>query len=102
MLRSRIASRTAPRVGEVASAKGCSGGRSPRAFVVITTGAAPGFFALRLGKLMGARVVWLDSIANASALSLAGQKAGKHADLWLTQWPELASEDGPDYRGSVL
>ena len=70
--------------------------------VVITTGAAPGFFALRLGGLMGARTVWLDSVANASALSLAGQKAGKHADLWLTQWPELASEEGPDYRGSVL
>ena len=70
--------------------------------VVITTGAAPGFFALRLGGLMGARTVWLDSVANASALSLAGQKAGKHADLWLPQWPELASEEGPDYRGSVL
>lgn len=70
--------------------------------VVITTGAAPGYFALRLGKLMGARVVWLDSIANAANLSLAGRKAGKHADLWLTQWPELAGEDGPQYKGSVL
>lgn len=70
--------------------------------VVITTGAAPGFFALRLGKLMGARVVWLDSIANAAALSLAGTKAGKHADLWLTQWPELAGDGGPQYKGSVL
>ena len=70
--------------------------------VVITTGAAPGFFALRLGGLMGARTVWLDSIANASALSLAGQKAGKHADLWMTQWPDLARDGGPEFKGSVL
>ena len=70
--------------------------------VVITTGAAPGYFALRLGGLMGAKTVWLDSVANASALSLAGTKAGKHADLWLTQWPDLAADDGPDYAGAVL
>lgn len=70
--------------------------------VVITTGAAPGYFALRFGKLLGARTVWLDSIANSEELSLAGQKAGKHADLWLTQWPELAREGGPHHEGAVL
>ena len=70
--------------------------------VVITTGAAPGFFALRVGSMLGARTVWLDSIANAEEVSLSGQKAGKHADLWLTQWPELATPDGPTYEGSVL
>src|SRR3954453_21539602 len=31
---------------------------------VITTGAAPGYVALRLAKLRGCRTVWLDSIAN--------------------------------------
>lgn len=70
--------------------------------VVVTTGAAPGYFALRLGKLLGARVVWIDSIANAGEISLSGQKAGHHADLWLTQWPHLAREDGPQFFGSVL
>ena len=40
--------------------------------VVITTGAAPGYFAVRIGKLLGARVVWVDSIANAEELSLSG------------------------------
>lgn len=70
--------------------------------VVITTGAAPGFFALRLGALMGCRTVWLDSIANAEELSLAGKRAGKHSDLWLTQWPHLAEQDGPDFKGKVL
>lgn len=70
--------------------------------VVITTGAAPGYFAIRLAPLVGARTIWLDSIANADELSLAGQKAGRHSDLWLTQWPHLEGPDGPDWKGSVL
>lgn len=70
--------------------------------VVVTTGAAPGYFAVRFGKWLGARVVWLDSVANAQELSLSGQKAGTFVDLWLTQWPHLAKEDGPRYKGSVL
>lgn len=70
--------------------------------VVITTGAAPGFFAIVFGKLLGARTIWIDSIANAEELSLAGRKARRWADHWLTQWPELAREAGPRYLGSVL
>jgi UDP-N-acetylglucosamine:LPS N-acetylglucosamine transferase len=70
--------------------------------VLITTGAAPGYIALRLASLAGIRTVWVDSMANADALSLSGEMAGRHADLWLTQWPHLARPQGPDYRGSVL
>jgi len=70
--------------------------------VVLTTGAAPGYFALRVGKWLGARVVWIDSIANAEELSMSGQKAGGFADLWLTQWPHLARDCGPQCHGSVL
>lgn len=70
--------------------------------VVITTGAAPGYFAVRFGKLLGARVVWIDSIANADELSMSGVKAGKFVDLWLTQWPHLARDGGPRFCGSVL
>jgi UDP-N-acetylglucosamine:LPS N-acetylglucosamine transferase len=73
-----------------------------RPTVVITTGAAPGYLALRLAALIGIRTVWIDSIANAEALSLSGRKAGKHADLWLTQWEHLTQPDGPHYRGSVV
>jgi len=70
--------------------------------VVVSTGALPGYLAVRLGKWFGARTVWLDSIANAQELSMAGQKVGPYADLWLTQWPELAVPGGPKYAGSVL
>jgi UDP-N-acetylglucosamine:LPS N-acetylglucosamine transferase len=45
--------------------------------VVITTGAATGYVALRIGKLLGARTIWVDSIANVEELSLSGRKAGK-------------------------
>lgn len=75
---------------------------SERPDVVVSTGAAPGYFALRLGRLLGAKTVWVDSIANADEISMAGAKAGPHADLWLTQWPHLAGGDGPVYRGTVL
>lgn len=70
--------------------------------VVITTGAAPGYFGVRFGKWLGARVVWVDSVANAEELSMSGRKAGSFVDLWLTQWPHLASEGGPQCMGSVL
>ena len=70
--------------------------------VIISTGAAPGYLALHFGKWMGARTIWLDSMANAEKLSLSGQKAGRYADLWLTQWAHLAEKDGPQFYGSVL
>ncbi|WP_425499859.1 UDP-N-acetylglucosamine--LPS N-acetylglucosamine transferase [Luteolibacter marinus] len=70
--------------------------------VVISTGAAPGFFALKIGRMMGIRTIWVDSIANAEELSMSGDKAGSCADLWLTQWPHLARKNGPSCIGNVL
>jgi hypothetical protein len=69
---------------------------------VVTTGAAPGYLAVRIGHRFGARTAWIDSIANSGEMSRAGRLAGKHADLWLTQWEHLAGGDGPSYLGSVL
>lgn len=69
---------------------------------VLSTGAAPGLIALRLAKLFGARVLWLDSIANVEELSLSGRKALKFADLTLTQWPEVAKHSQAKFKGAVL
>lgn len=79
---------------------------------VVTTGAAPGYFAIRIGHILGARAIWVDSIANCDALSMSGEKAGPHSDLWLTQWPHLAESQraqqgrrvhrGPRYRGATI
>jgi len=73
-----------------------------RPSVVISTGAAPGYFAILLGRLFGARTIWIDSMANIEDLSMSGSRVGRYADLWLTQWPHLAKADGPHYGGSVL
>jgi UDP-N-acetylglucosamine:LPS N-acetylglucosamine transferase len=70
--------------------------------VVVSTGAAPGYFAMRFGRLFGARTLWLESIANVEELSLSTKLARPYADLLLTQWPHLAQPEGPHYRGSVL
>lgn len=73
-----------------------------RPSIILTTGAAPGFAALSIGKLLGAKTVWIDSIANSEELSRSGRAARRWADLWLTQWPHLATERGPQYWGNVL
>jgi UDP-N-acetylglucosamine:LPS N-acetylglucosamine transferase len=70
--------------------------------VVISTGAAPGYFAILLGSTFGAKTIWIDSMANIEDLSLSGARVGRYADLWLTQWQHLAKSDGPHYAGGVL
>lgn len=70
--------------------------------IVVSTGAAPGYFALLFGKALGAKTIWLDSIANVEQLSMSGQMAGRYADLWFTQWEHLATPEGPLYRGAIL
>jgi UDP-N-acetylglucosamine:LPS N-acetylglucosamine transferase len=70
--------------------------------VVISTGALPGFFAIVLGKLLGRRTIWVDSIANVAELSMSGSTVGPFADMWLTQWRELARPRGPRFEGAVL
>ena len=73
-----------------------------RPHVVVSTGAAPGYFAVRFGRLLGARTIWIDSLANVEQLSKAGQMAGRYANLWLTQWPALARAGGPSFAGQVI
>jgi len=73
-----------------------------RPALVVSTGAAPGLFGLVFGRLLGARTVWVDSVANVERVSLSGRLARPFAQLWLTQWPHLARDGGPDFAGSVL
>jgi UDP-N-acetylglucosamine:LPS N-acetylglucosamine transferase len=71
--------------------------------VVITTGSAPALVALLFARrLLGARTIWIDSIANVERLSSSGALARHVADVWLTQWPALRTERGPDCWGQVL
>lgn len=69
---------------------------------VISTGALPGFFAIAIARRFGARTMWLDSVANAEEMSMAGRLARRHADRWLSQWPAVAEAAGAEWHGAVL
>lgn len=60
--------------------------------VVISTGAAGGCIVCFLSKLLGAKVVWFDSITNVERISLSGRMVRYIADLFLVQWAELADQ----------
>lgn len=69
--------------------------------VVISTGAAPGFWGILWGRFFKAKTIWLDSIANSGRLSLSGRLAIKVADEVLTQWAHLEGEK-VKYVGSII
>ncbi len=60
--------------------------------IIITTGAAPGLWAVIAGKVSGARTIWVDSMANAEKLSMCGTISRYFTNLHLTQWPHLAGK----------
>jgi len=71
--------------------------------VVISTGAAAGCIMCFLGKLRGAKIIWLDSITNVERMSLSGRMVRYVADLCLVQWPELVDKYRVvEYEGSVI
>lgn len=71
--------------------------------VVISTGAAPGLLLCLLAKLFGAKIVWLDSIANTEKLSMSGRMVRPFADLILSQWPEVAAKyKNVEFVGAVI
>ena len=70
--------------------------------VVISTGAAPGYIAICWGRLIGARTIFIDSIANVEKLSMSARLASRCAHVTLTQWSELAGEQGPQFWGAVV
>ncbi|CAG5068549.1 hypothetical protein DYBT9623_01280 [Dyadobacter sp. CECT 9623] len=69
--------------------------------IIITTGAAPGLMGIIAGKVIGAKTVWIDSIANVENISMSGRIATSIADRSYTQWPDL-SNSKVTFNGSVL
>lgn len=70
--------------------------------VVVSTGAAGGFLAIRIARLIGARTMFIDSIANARELSISARLSMGVADRVLSQWPGVAALTGAEYRGAVI
>lgn len=69
---------------------------------IVSTGALPGFFAIAIGRKLGAKTLWVDSVANAEEMSMAGRLARNHADRWFSQWPAVAEAAGAEWHGAVL
>lgn len=71
--------------------------------VVISTGAAVGCIVCFLCNLLGAKIIWVDSVTNVERLSLSGRMVKYIADLFLVQWPELTDRyKNVEYRGAVI
>lgn len=71
--------------------------------VVISTGAAVGCIVCFLAKVIGAKVIWIDSITNVKKPSLSGRIVRYIADLFLVQWPEIAEKyQNVEYKGVVI
>ncbi len=73
-----------------------------RPHIVLSTGAAPGYFCLLAGRLVGARTLWIDSVANGEELSMCGKLSKRTAHACLTQWEHLADGAAVQYKGAVL
>ncbi len=72
----------------------------PRA--IVTTGSAPMLAFILLGRLIGARTLWIDSIANSERMSSSGRLAKRLAHRVISQWPEVAEKEGVECWGAIL
>jgi UDP-N-acetylglucosamine:LPS N-acetylglucosamine transferase len=70
---------------------------------VVTTGSMPLAVFCIWAKLFGAKIVWIDSVAQIETMSMSGQLMRRVADLCLVQWPDLVARyPGVEYAGEVL
>ncbi len=69
--------------------------------VIVTTGAAPGVVALFIGKLIGAKTIWVESLCHAEKVSISGKICNLFADRVYTQWPHLATSKIV-YSGNIM
>jgi UDP-N-acetylglucosamine:LPS N-acetylglucosamine transferase len=70
--------------------------------VIITTGSLPIAIVCVVSKCFGAKVLWVDSIAQMDELSLSGNLMLRFADVLLVQWPEVAEKYGAvEYVGEL-
>jgi len=77
--------------------------RKEKPNVIFSTGAAPGLLCCFFGKIFGAKIIWLDSIANTQKLSMSGRLVRPFANLILSQWPDVADKyPNVEYAGEVI
>ncbi len=72
-----------------------------RPTAIISTGAAPGLICLFVGKILGKKTIWIDSIANVQRLSASGRIASLFVSEVYTQWKDLATSR-VKFAGNIL
>ena len=71
--------------------------------VVISTGSFPLALFCIVSRLLGSKIVWIDSISQIDGLSMSGRLIRPFADLFFVQWPELEnSYPGTRYEGELV
>jgi oligosaccharide biosynthesis protein Alg14 len=75
--------------------------RRERPDVILSTGAALAFPFFLVGKLFGARLVYVESLTRTDRLSLTGRLVYPFADAFFVQWPEAARRRAR-YAGRLL
>ena len=69
--------------------------------VIITTGAAPGVFAVFIGKIFNLKTIWIDSIANCDEISMSCKIVSILASKTYTQWEHLSTKN-IIFKGNIL
>jgi len=77
--------------------------KKEKADCVLTTGALMGFAAALAGKLMGKKIIYIESFARVDTASLTGRLIHPIADLFIVQWEEgLAFFPKAVYGGAIF
>ena len=76
--------------------------RKERPTVMLSTGAGPAVSAAIAAKLLGVRVVYVETVAAVSEPSLTGILMEPLADAYFVQWPELAKGKPERWKGNIF
>ena len=76
--------------------------RTHRARVVISTGAGVAVPFIWVGRVLGCRVIYVESFARTHGLSLTCRLVRPIAHRVFVQWPDAAGARGVEYHGSIF
>lgn len=76
--------------------------RGTRPDAILSTGAALAVPFFAIGKLFGARLVYVESLTRIEGPSLTGRLVYRLADAYFVQWPQAAHRKRARYAGSLL
>lgn len=76
--------------------------RSERPDAILSTGAALALPFFLVGKLLGARTIYVESLTRTEDLSLTGRLVYPLADAFFVQWPHASQRRRARFAGSLM